>query len=105
MLEAKGLLVGVLDEVDCPAETISVEPGDLLLLYTDGIVECWRSDGAFFGPDRLVGALVAHGKSEDASAAQILDGILEEVFSFLGDRPQSDDMTAVVLKVMATRGR
>jgi sigma-B regulation protein RsbU (phosphoserine phosphatase) len=75
-----------------------MQPGDLLVFYTDGIIECTGPARTRFGVERLIETLVARAEQ---SVAEILEGVLSAVFAFSGGRPQSDDMTAVVLKVCA----
>ena len=76
-----------------PAGQTTIEPGDLLVLYSDGIPEA-ESDGAgdTFGFDRLKGLL-----SRPESPQLVHDRILEAVRRHLGDRPLNDDLTLVVL--------
>ncbi|MHC4861496.1 MAG: PP2C family protein-serine/threonine phosphatase, partial [Planctomycetota bacterium] len=96
LLDAEGLLVGVLDDVPFAESEVQLEPGDVVLLHTDGIVEASDASGAMFGMERLSAALE---RSAHFHADEILERIFEEVYSFGGKGVQSDDMTAVVLKV------
>lgn len=70
--------------------------GDLLVFYTDGFVEAVRKDGEEFGEDRLASTIQAN---RGRAASEILQNIVTEVRRFVGDVPQRDDMTMVVLKV------
>ncbi|MFN7958528.1 MAG: SpoIIE family protein phosphatase [Holophagaceae bacterium] len=68
----------------------TLEPGDSLIFYTDGLTEAQAPDDAFYGEDRLE-ALLAH-PTEDLQAA-----ILADVVAFAGGRPLADDLTLLIL--------
>src|SRR3954463_3359852 len=77
-------------------ETIPLRPGDLYLLFTDGISEAMNGRDDLFGESRL-GRLVethAHLPSEE-----LRERVLREIAAFVGDAPQHDDMTMILLKV------
>jgi hypothetical protein len=76
--------------------TIPLNPGDLYLFFTDGISEAMNARDDLFGEQRL-GELVeshAHLPSE-----QLRERMLREIAAFVGDAPQHDDMTMILLKV------
>ncbi len=95
-LEAEGLLTGVVSDVTFQEESLAVEPGDVLFLYTDGITEAANRQGEMFGVDRLENTLRS-AKSQPAEG--IIKRVFEEVRRFSGGIPQSDDMTAIALKI------
>jgi phosphoserine phosphatase RsbU/P len=77
-------------------ETIPLQSGDLFLLFTDGISEAMNGRDDLFGESRL-GRLVeshAHLPSEE-----LRERVLREIAAFVGDAPQHDDMTMILLKV------
>ena len=77
-------------------ETIPLQAGDLFLLFTDGISEAMNARDDLFGESRL-GRLVeshAHLPSEE-----LRERVLREIAAFVGDAPQHDDMTMILLKV------
>ena len=77
-------------------ETIPLQAGDLYLLFTDGISEAMNARDDLFGESRL-GRLVethAHLPSEE-----LRERVLREIAAFVGDAPQHDDMTMILLKV------
>ena len=77
-------------------ETIPLQPGDLYLLFTDGISEAMNARDDLFGESRL-GQLVemhAHLPSEE-----LRERVLREIAAFVGDAPQHDDMTMILLKI------
>jgi sigma-B regulation protein RsbU (phosphoserine phosphatase) len=77
-------------------ETIALQAGDLYLLFTDGISEAMNGRDDLFGESRL-GRLIethAHLPSEE-----LRERVLREIAAFVGDAPQHDDMTMILLKV------
>ena len=75
-------------------------PGDLLVLYSDGITECARKD-VFYGEERLQGLVLALAGSS-RSAAEIGQLILDDVLLFSRDERYADDITLVVVRRVAT---
>jgi len=99
-LETYGLPLGAIADEVYEEQRIDLQPGDVLLFMTDGIVEAMNADRELFGFPRLEAVL----KSCDVSDAQsILDCVFDSVFKFMGDVPPQDDMTLVVVKVGGRR--
>lgn len=96
LLDTDGLLTGVLEDIVFPDDRTRLEVGDVILLYTDGIVEAGESAGALFGLDRLSAVLE---EAHELPADVLLERIFDEVFAYTGEVTQADDMTAVVLKI------
>ncbi len=91
-----GLDRGALFRKTLAVERLSLHPGDVFVLYTDGVVESRRADGEEYGYDRLLEALRAH-RHEDA--ADLHASLLADLDAFLGDIDHyDDDLTLVVLK-------
>ena len=78
-----------------PAQKISLAPGDMLVLITDGFFEWANAAGEDFGFDRLHDAIRA---ARDLSAAEAIAAIHAAVSAFSCGTAQQDDLTAVVLK-------
>ncbi len=101
-LTAQGIILGVfpgpeLRELGIRIEEreISVEPGDLLVFYTDGVTEAMDEHRQRFGEERLWATL---GTCMGASAQDVLEAIVAAVRAFTGDIPQSDDLTLLVMR-------
>jgi phosphoserine phosphatase RsbU/P len=77
-------------------ETIRLQPGDTLLLYSDGLTEAMNRHQEQFGEERLMKALAA---SHRGSVEHIRERILVDMSAFRGDAPAHDDITLVILKV------
>ena len=93
-LDATGPLLGTLQTVSFKERTVEIAPGDVLVLYTDGVTEAMNGSQEFFGEERLQ-EVVRRKKAEPA--ALVVRGIWDAVREFRqGD--QDDDLTIVVLK-------
>jgi len=93
-LAKTGMALGILEEESWKQGTILVNPGDTLVLYTDGITEAQNEQQVFFDDERLVES-VKSNLEQPVHALQ--EAMLKEVQSFVGDASQTDDMTMVVL--------
>jgi serine phosphatase RsbU (regulator of sigma subunit) len=94
VLHRTGMALGVFGEVTWKQETVQLVPGDVLLLYTDGVTETQDRQDVFFGVERLLEVAKA---SVGRSALQIQDTVLAQVHEFVGDAPQADDITLMVV--------
>ncbi|MEN9879190.1 MAG: Serine phosphatase RsbU, regulator of sigma subunit [Cyanobacteriota bacterium] len=98
-LDAPGLLIGLQPKADYGCEQVQLEPGDVLLYYTDGVTEASGVGGERFDEERLMRALAAICKG-GSSAQEILDQLFARLDRFVGvGRQLEDDASAVVLKV------
>jgi serine phosphatase RsbU (regulator of sigma subunit)/putative methionine-R-sulfoxide reductase with GAF domain len=94
-LEAHGMAMGVLTGIELEQREIEMEPGDVLLFYTDGLTDALDGEMDEFGLKRLCSVVEKH---HEASAAGVVEAINRAVAEFVGDTPQFDDLTLVVLK-------
>lgn len=97
-LESTGPSLGFFPGMAFDTESVVLEPGDCLFLYTDGIVEATDSDGEMFGDDRLEQALIENAGS---SADTILSAIHVALHEFLGTAKCNDDVSSAVIKRIA----
>jgi sigma-B regulation protein RsbU (phosphoserine phosphatase) len=96
-LESCGPPLGIFTDRAYPASrAIQLEPGDFVVLYTDGITECSGPDESEFGTERVIELAKSHRRDP---AHKILEAIYEAACSFRSDGPQVDDMTAIVCKL------
>ena len=98
-LEETDLVLGVVTRADYRNRTLQLEPGDALVLFTDGVTEAENLDGDDLGSQRLVGRL---GKLHGTSATAITTVIEGEVLAHIGDATVADDVTLVVVSRNAT---
>ena len=98
-LDAPGLLIGLQPEADYGTGSIVLEPGDVLLYYTDGVTEAPGITGDRFDEARLIRSLESACRSGTGSQG-ILDQSFDRLDRFVGaDRQLEDDASMVVLKV------
>jgi serine phosphatase RsbU (regulator of sigma subunit) len=77
------------------SEPLSIQPGDMVFIQTDGIPEAMSKQKEFFSDHRVLDCLKRH---KNESAKDILQHVLEEVRGFISPGKQRDDMTAVLIK-------
>jgi len=94
-LDADGLILGVHSGVSFDELSMTTERGDVLLLYTDGVTEAEGAAGELFGLKRLRQVLADH---HTFSAEQIINAVLDAVYTFTGTRSSKDDISMMVLK-------
>lgn len=97
-LPASGMPLGLIEGARFSAESVTMAPGDLLCLYSDGITEASGPDDEEFGLARL-GELLVGG--DRRPLAEIVDAIDRAVVDFAAGRPQGDDQTVVLLRRLA----
>jgi sigma-B regulation protein RsbU (phosphoserine phosphatase) len=90
-----GIALGVLDRLDLKSERIPVQPGDVLMVYSDGVTEATNAWRPQQGAERLITVLK---ENRSLSAQGILGAIEREMRSHLKDHPLKDDSTLVILK-------
>jgi sigma-B regulation protein RsbU (phosphoserine phosphatase) len=94
-LHTPGMALGVLEQAEFQEDVVYIEPGDALVLYTDGITEAANADRDLFGRQRLAEVVSAH---RHGSAQELARAIDDAVAEFVGDAPQSDDFTLLVAR-------
>ncbi len=97
VLTSRQLAMGVILFKDVEEETIQLEVGDLIILYTDGITETHNDRNELFGETRLLGYIRA---AAEGSVDAMADGLLERVSDFRGQTAQYDDITLLVARVL-----
>jgi phosphoserine phosphatase RsbU/P len=93
-LDSTCTVLGLFNEWDCQVREWSLNPGDLLAIYTDGVTEALSSSEEEFGEERLVEFLQLH---KDLPARQLLSAVVDEVGRF-SPREQADDITLVIAR-------
>lgn len=90
-----GMALGVMEGTSLKEHAACLEPGDSLIMYTDGITEAFSPKGDVYGEEQLWATIQA---ADCASAQTILDAIHRSVYAFLGEGPPSDDITMMVIR-------
>jgi len=94
-LESGGAALGIFAEAGYETAVATVNPGDVLALYTDGVVETSDPAGNEFGCDRLERALRA---ASGSGAQPMIESVVAETRTFAGTQGYQDDFTLVILK-------
>lgn len=91
-----GLIVGVQPGFDYEETSIHLDPGDILVFYTDGVTEALNPDAEEFGEKKLLDIIL---KSSYRTSEELRTEIYEEVTRFTGGEDRYDDLTLIVLRV------
>ncbi len=94
-VEARTMPLGVEVKIDVGEATVQIQPGDTLLLYTDGLIEARSVGGEFYGQERLQRTVTRCV----GPARPTLEGVLADLDRFVEEAPQSDDQTVVCIAV------
>lgn len=94
-LRTKGIALGVLPDIQIEQRRVTLMPGDVLVAYTDGVTEAMQLDYTEWGLERFVETLKRVG---DRPAQVVMDEVLAAIDEFVGDAPQSDDLTIWLLQ-------
>jgi PAS domain S-box-containing protein len=96
-LDSTSIPVGIVPECDFPtSDVMGLDPGDIVVLLTDGVVEARAPDGAVFGTRRALELVRVFRRSP---AREIVENLYYAVRAFAQNQPQYDDITATVIKV------
>ncbi len=90
-----GIALGVMDGLPYQQRTITIAPGDTVILYTDGVTEAMNGAGEEFGVERLCDIFAAAPPKDSQEAVM---AIFETVNAFAGETPQSDDITCLTFR-------
>jgi len=93
-MQPDGIALGVVSPADCRTQTLRLDPGDRLLLFTDGITEAHDPLGDLFEDERLRATVAGRGHLD---VRQLVEGVFEDVHAFAADAPQHDDLTCLAL--------
>jgi phosphoserine phosphatase RsbU/P len=94
-LECGGPIVGLFEAATFSEETVTLTPGDWLIVFSDGVSEAMSASADEYGETRIV-SLVEANKSLEPT--QLLEALFADVRDFTRGAPQSDDITAMVLR-------
>jgi serine phosphatase RsbU (regulator of sigma subunit) len=94
-LRPTGMAMGVDEQTRWRQKELRMEPGDLLVLYTDGITEAQSPQGDFFGEERLLEVVLARMHSP---AREIQNALIQAVHRFCGESPRQDDVALIVMR-------
>lgn len=101
-LTACGPVIGLLTDTSYEQQKVVLEPGDILLTYTDGISEAMSIDEEEWGEERLEQTV---RRGDGRSADELIKRVFEEVDQFTVGAPQFDDMTLLLMRLGADGAR
>ena len=94
-LERGGVVLGLFEQATYEQETVTLQPGDLVILFSDGVTEAMNPVMDEFTDDRLLDCAIKHrGQTPQA----VLDALLADVHEFCAGATQSDDITVVMVR-------
>jgi len=93
-LRGTGMALGVMEDASWQQKIVKFSPGDVLLLYTDGVTEAENPYGNFYGEQRILENLRSR---RDQTAQVIQNALLEDVRKFTGKAPKTDDIAIMVV--------
>ncbi|MBC8339557.1 MAG: SpoIIE family protein phosphatase [Alphaproteobacteria bacterium] len=91
----RGTLLGIDEEQTYEEDELALAPGDGIYFYTDGLTEAFNADHKPFGEDRLQGAMTGQAAG---SPSDLAGAVAKALSDFVGDAPQHDDITSLVIK-------
>jgi serine phosphatase RsbU (regulator of sigma subunit) len=91
--------IGIIEDVEFGETTIRLSAGDLVCLYTDGVIEARGADLDMYGLSRVIDILQ---DQQPMGVASVLEGLYQDVRSFTNGQPQKDDMTLVGFELCPT---
>jgi sigma-B regulation protein RsbU (phosphoserine phosphatase) len=94
-LETGGIPVGIFSETPYLMGTTRIENGDWLVIFTDGVIEAVNSKNEEYGEPELLRLV---DRNAALAPAEMLSGLLSELDGFVGNTPQHDDITCLLLK-------
>jgi sigma-B regulation protein RsbU (phosphoserine phosphatase) len=95
-LDKGGMPLGILDDAAFESARVVLDPGDWLLVFTDGLVEAVNGSDEEYGEQRMLNLLHA---SASVTPDQVLRRMMIDVDAFVGTTPQHDDITCLLMKV------
>ncbi len=101
IVKCGGTALGLLPVMDerTQEKTLPVEPGDKIILFTDGVTEAPNEHDEQFGLERLRLSVAQHGKKP---LNRVVEGIRDDIYAFMGNTEQYDDITLIVINVVTT---
>jgi phosphoserine phosphatase RsbU/P len=101
-LATGGLIIGAFQQATFEEEQLQLDPGDTLVVFSDGVSEAMNVEGEQFGEERLVSCVQ---NNRELPPGNLLECILETVQQFRADSEQSDDLTVFILRYLGANLR
>lgn len=98
MTKIHGMALAVMEDLVYKEDQLSLNPGDILFLYTDGVNEAENIQGAQFGNDKLISSLDQY---RNLAASELINTMRSDIVTFANGCPQSDDITMLAIRYLA----
>lgn len=95
-LSSGGLPLGINPEASYQSDTVILQPGDWIVIFTDGLVEAVNARGLECDEQRVLNVLQS---GVAATPDELLRRVMNDLDAFVGDTPQHDDVTCMLVKV------
>jgi sigma-B regulation protein RsbU (phosphoserine phosphatase) len=95
MMPCSGIALGLFPRMAYETQTFKLHAGDLLAIYSDGVTEANDAAEQEFSLERFIGVLKAN---RERAASEIVDTVIAAIDAFVGDAPQFDDITLMIMK-------
>ncbi|MFT7518324.1 MAG: serine phosphatase RsbU (regulator of sigma subunit)/CHASE2 domain-containing sensor protein [Kiritimatiellia bacterium] len=99
LTDRHGPVTGAMEDLEYEESTTQIAPGELLFLFTDGVVEAMNAANEFYEEDRLQAVLHSLGDVDSAAATS---ACFDDVLAFTGDVPRADDITVLTVRILPT---
>lgn len=94
-MDVGGLPLGIQPEAKYESASVALAPGDWLVIFTDGVVEAENARQDEYGETRLLSTIAAGAAS---TPAEMLNRLMAELDLFVGNTPQHDDVTCLLVR-------
>jgi sigma-B regulation protein RsbU (phosphoserine phosphatase) len=98
MVESTGLALGMFCSAEYAQRRLTLEPGEFMVLYTDGLTEARNRADEEYGTDRLASLLTELGRQPNLNARELTSACLRDLTAFRGGAPPNDDLTIMVIR-------
>ena len=97
-LETGGMVLGLFEQSTFEEETVALQPGDFVIVFSDGVTEALNTAGEEYMDDRLLASIDRHRKGGLESAQQFLENLLADVRAFCDGEMPHDDITLLLVR-------
>jgi sigma-B regulation protein RsbU (phosphoserine phosphatase) len=96
-LETGGMVLGLFEQASFEEETVTLQPGDFIIAFSDGVTEALNTAGEEYMDDRLLASIARH-RAGAGSAQQLVEHLLADVRTFCGEEMPHDDITLMMVR-------
>jgi len=102
-LETGGMVLGLFEQTTFDEETVTLQPGDFLIVFSDGVTEALNTKGEEYLDERLLESINRHRAASASSAQKFLENLLDDVSKFCDGETPHDDITLLMVRFDGTR--